>query len=36
MEGAFVVVSGFGVSGTEGEVEGAAHFFVVEDLSGGF
>ena len=34
MEGAFVAVAGFWVSGTEGEVERAAHFFVEKDLSG--
>ena len=35
MEGTFVAVSSFGITGAEGEVEGTAHFFVEENLSGG-
>ena len=35
MQGALIDVAGFGIPGSEGEVEGAAHFFVVEDLAGG-
>ncbi len=35
MESALIDVAGFGVPGSEGEVEGAAHLFVVENLAGG-
>ena len=35
MEGALIGVACFGIAGPEGEVEGAAHLFVVENLAGG-
>ena len=35
VEGALIDVASFGIAGSEGEVEGAAHLFVVENLAGG-